>query len=455
MRPRYDIAIVGGGFAGCQLVRRLVEGKDGRLRIALVDRGRFLATGPAYATKRPEHLLNVRAGDMGADPERVGDFHRWLRSVEAGASLAAVGLASPPEAEAFVPRRLYGDYLRQRWVKTQAMAHARGILLDVITQEAQQVGVSPDGLRLDCVNGEHLASARLVLAVGNDFATAGPSSRAIRQPWQFDFEGERARHSTGRPVVIVGTGLTAIDTLLSLEGVGWQQPILAISRRGLLPRPHAAPAPAWTMAPESFGAAPRLSSLLRHLRQEVRAAAAQGVAWQSVMEGLRPHTAALWRNLPPIDQERVLRRYESLWNVHRHRMPFEVARRIEAMQARGQLRVLRARCGEIVEGEGGVRVTVDGAPLEASLLFDCRGPGRALAARPPLSSLIERGLAMPHPSGVGLATDGAYRLRGPAPIYALGNLLTGERLESTAVPELRQQVAEVADVLFRSLSSGS
>ncbi len=478
MRPHYHIAIIGGGFAGCQLVRRLVEGADRPLSIALIDRGPFLATGAAYATARPEHLLNVRAGVMGAAPEQVDGFHRWLTSEAAAESLGQAGLITPPPASDFLPRRLYGDYLRQRWSETQYLAEAGGIRLDIIAQEAVSIAEAPEGLRVDFAQGESLLSNRLVLALGNHFAAAKPSSRVIHQPWQFDFErgseGARGRGGEGEtgvpsassqpaskseirdpkseiPVVILGTGLTAVDTLLSLERAGWRQPVVAISRRGLFPRPHAAPAPPWKLSLEAFGEAPRLSGVLRHLRREVRAAAAEGVAWQAVMDGLRPHTVALWRRLPTVDQRRLLRRYESLWNVHRHRMPAEVAARIKAMQASGQLRVLAASCDGITKTADGVRIALGGDTLYASLVFDCRGPGRALPSRPPLRSLLESGLALPHPSSVGVATDGAYQLSGAPAIFAMGNLLVGERLESTAVPELRQQAAELAELLLKSL----
>ena len=44
-------------------------------------------------------------------------------------------------------------------------------------------------------------------------------------------------------MVIIGTGLSMVDQALSLLNKGHRGPILAYSRRGLLPLPHAASKP--------------------------------------------------------------------------------------------------------------------------------------------------------------------------------------------------------------------
>jgi uncharacterized NAD(P)/FAD-binding protein YdhS len=53
------VAVIGGGFSGTLLSLHLAQrGAD----VLLIDAADRLARGVAYATRRSDHLLNVRAG---------------------------------------------------------------------------------------------------------------------------------------------------------------------------------------------------------------------------------------------------------------------------------------------------------------------------------------------------------------------------------------------------------
>jgi hypothetical protein len=88
-------------------------------------------------------------------------------------------------------------------------------------------------------------------------------------------------------ILLVGTGLTAIDVALSLDKAGYGGRITALSRRGLGPRAHAQSGPSVEPAPRPSA---RGSWLIRHLRQR----SAQ-VDWRQAIDELRPHTQNLWR----------------------------------------------------------------------------------------------------------------------------------------------------------------
>src|SRR5262245_10341107 len=59
--------------------------------------------GMAYGTSHPEHLLNVRAENMGAWADDREHFHAWLQ--QRGSKIG------PHD---FAPRGLYGDYLEEQ-----------------------------------------------------------------------------------------------------------------------------------------------------------------------------------------------------------------------------------------------------------------------------------------------------------------------------------------------------
>jgi uncharacterized NAD(P)/FAD-binding protein YdhS len=85
----------------------------------------------------------------------------------------------------------------------------------------------------------------------------------------------------------------------------------------------------------------------------------------------------------------------------------------------------RDRSGEIV--------------LDVALALDCRGPGfrAALAGDSLLARLVRDGVLEAHPLGTGVRTPADPSLT------VIGAARFGERFETSAVPELRQQAVEV------------
>jgi uncharacterized NAD(P)/FAD-binding protein YdhS len=104
---------------------------------------------------------------------------------------------------------------------------------------------SDRGWRLDFDDGSSAEVDALVLAVGNQepeplraFASVG--GRFVRNPWGGDARRAVADLAeTGEAALLVGTGLTMVDLVLSLDAAGHRGRIVALSRRGLIPRSHA------------------------------------------------------------------------------------------------------------------------------------------------------------------------------------------------------------------------
>ncbi|RBJ94229.1 pyridine nucleotide-disulfide oxidoreductase, partial [Xanthomonas oryzae pv. oryzae] len=93
------ITVIGAGFCGTALVRALAQTADAQVRITLVGVAETFGSGIAYGAARPEHLLNVRAKDLGIDAQVPGAFADTLHLGESGRL-------------EFLPRLAYGDYLR-------------------------------------------------------------------------------------------------------------------------------------------------------------------------------------------------------------------------------------------------------------------------------------------------------------------------------------------------------
>jgi uncharacterized NAD(P)/FAD-binding protein YdhS len=140
-------------------------------RITLIERNSPFGPGLAYATGNPNHLLNVPAGRMSAFADQPHHFLDWL----ACQSPQFLDGVRPTEA-AFVPRRLYGAYLRH------LLNTARGSLE---TLHDSVVAIQDGVLRL--ASGHTIGADVVVLATGNDRPAAPDAAGLPASPlWRAD-----------------------------------------------------------------------------------------------------------------------------------------------------------------------------------------------------------------------------------------------------------------------------
>ena len=160
-----------------------------------------------------------------------------------------------------------------------------------------------------------------------------------------------ARVDKDATVLILGTGLTMVDYVLSLLRDGHKGSIAAISRRGLLSTAHRRVDPARIEEVEiPFGAS--ASRLLCWFRHRIDAHVAEGGDWRSVVDAIRPFTQRLWRELPLASKRSFLEHARAWWDVHRHRMAPEVETRITQAIAAGRLELIAAKVTRIEPNAG-------------------------------------------------------------------------------------------------------
>jgi uncharacterized NAD(P)/FAD-binding protein YdhS len=153
-----------------------------------------------------------------------------------------------------------------------------------------------------------------------------------------------------------------------------------------------------------------------------------------------------------VEQRRFLRHARPWWDVHRHRIAPEVARRIADLIAEGRLEIAAGRLqsarsdGDSVVVEMQRRGSSVSRPVRVSAVIDCTGPlqGVGRTANPLLRSLLDSGVARPDSIDLGLELDGGARVAGSERLWALGSLTKGRYWEIVAVPDIRAQAAAVA-----------
>jgi uncharacterized NAD(P)/FAD-binding protein YdhS len=439
------IAIVGGGASGTLAALYLLHEAASRrtpLRVALIDRHGRHGLGQAYATTHPAHLLNSPVGAMSALAGDPGHLARWA---------AEAGLPH----DGFLPRGAYGRYLTESLAAAERPAWPAARISRIIaTVVAIRRCSQGRALRLHLAADGRIDADAVVLATGNLPPLAPgpvPPDRYVADPWE---PGALDAVADGSPVAVLGTGLSMLDVAIALTDAHPGTTVHAISRHALLPREHRWPRPAATASslPVSHPADGELR--LTRLIRKVRASAATYPGdWQDMVDALRPHIPRLWAQLPPADQRLFLRHVARYWEIHRHRVPPETARRAAALTAAGRLSVHRGRITAATAHRAGLRVHIDhgGADLAVGWLINCTGPASDITATadPLLRHLLDAGLARPDPLRLGLDADpyGAVRAADGRPardIFTLGPLLRGSRYETTAIPEIRDQAATLA-----------
>ena len=448
--------MVGGGASGTLVAAQLLRNAAGPLRVLLLERTGRVGPGLAYSTTSDSHLLNVPAGKMSAFPEDPEHFLRWVRRLEPG--------TQPGD---FVQRRRYGQYLEA--TLREAREHAApGALLETLTGEAVGIFQHAEGVLVELADGTPLETRTVVLAVGNAPPADVPvpdgglysSARYVRSPWaRGALSGIEPHHS----VLLIGTGLTMVDTALSLAERNHEGRIYALSRHGLLPHAHrrgVLPGPA-----PHFPDRLRARSLLRTLRDEVRDAG-EGADWRAAVDSLRPVTASLWGGLSEPERRRFLRHLRSFWDVHRHRMAPAVHELLLSLQS---ARVLRLHAGRLhgfslrddewIEVRARPKGVIFEATFRVQHVINCTGPDMSVSrGHPLLRALLEQGLGQTDAQGLGLVTDSegalldAHGDASPA-LFTLGNLRRGELWESTAIPEIRTQASALARGLLARVGS--
>lgn len=457
------VAIIGGGFTGAMTLANLLRfgnTTNAPLHVVMIDRQAAIGEGVAYRTDDERHLLNVPASRMSAWPDRPDDFLNFARSNDR--------TVQPGD---FLPRKIYGRYIRNTLLE---LAESAGdhLSIELLRDDAIQLSRSaPSGWKISTAAGCTIHADVTILALGHrppDDPLAGrwsgPRTRFVSDPWAAMVLNQI---EPDERVMLLGSGLTAVDAILSLDHADRKTPIIAVSRRGLLPLPHSSqPQPAADLSKLIASwldpTRPLTTRLLvSTLRRLVASLGQDGIDWRQVIDGLRPAIALIWNRLGTAERSRFLSRVRPFWEIHRHRMPIFVFDKLDQLRRQQALEVVAGQLSSAVADASGVDVTLirrDGRTKETmrvSWVINCTGPGvqSRHSTHPILRHLIDSGTLCEDPLGLGLLTNAVGRAINASgePVDTLlmaGTLRKSTLWESTAVPELRQQAQAIAQTVL-------
>ena len=434
------VLVIGGGASGVLMATHLLSQNPAGLRVTLLEASHILGCGIAYSTTDPDHLLNTRVHNMSAFPEDAHHFEHWLQARPEGAGT---------DGQSFVSRATYGAYLSDLLAPWTEGPEARR--LRCLRRICEKLEETADGVVAQLDGGERIHADMAVLATGHA-VPAQDQEGLIDSAW-VPLQGLDPE----APVTIIGSGLSMVDQVLSLLRNDHRGQITAISRRGQLPRGHAASKPL-AVSEAELPLGQNASRLFAFTRALARRAEAAGGTWRDAIDGLRPHVTRLWQTLPVAERARFLRHAVSWWEVHRHRIPPASEATILAAIATGQLELKRgAFIGAERAEDGGLFALIRphrGAAAQkvpAGRIIDCRGirhdPEKH--ASPVVADLLAKGAARLDPLRLGLDIGTDCQLIGAdgrpsARILAIGPVSRAAFWEITAIPDIRVQTATLA-----------
>lgn len=464
MHQSADILIIGGGLSGTMLAVQLLR-LPGQRRILIIEPRAELGRGEAYSAVELGHTLNGNAARMSVDPDNPDDLTQWLSAHIAAGGWPESAEQNVPISELFPPRGLFGVYVQQRLAEARVVGARHGSTVEHICAEAVDLQTDADSVQLSLSNGQTLRGTHAVLATGMFPAARTPQKEssglnaAALDPWDVAAMRQLDPQST---VLIIGSGLTMVDAVVSLEQAGHRGPIEVFSRHGLLPHVRRQP-PAWVdfLAADHSIRTPR--QLLRELRRHCCEAIAQGIDWQAPLDTVRAHIGRLWSQATDLQRRQFVRHVRPWWESHHHRSPPLSAALVERLHSEGRLRIQAASFQglEPLAGEGvSIRIrrrgeaescVVQGAALinSSGIEYDWRR-----VARPLPQQLLARGLVRPGPLALGIAAtvEGAVldaEGQAGSRLFAMGPPLRGMWWESTAVTDVALQAKALAARLAR------
>lgn len=454
-----DILIIGGGLSGAMLAAQLLR-LPGRREVLVVEPRSELGRGEAYSAVELGHTLNGNAARMSVDPDNADDLTHWLTAfIEAG-GWPESDQQHVPVSELFPPRGMFGLYVQQRLSEARAVGARNGAVAEHVRGEAVDVQTLDDSVRVTLADGRVLQGRFAVLATGMFAAARTPQTESsgvnatALDPWDVTAMRQLDPQST---VLIIGSGLTMVDAVVSLEQAGHRGPIEVFSRHGLLPHVRRQP-PAWVdfLAEDHDLRSPL--QLMRALREQCRQAQAQGIDWQAPLDTVRAHIGRLWSQASDVQRRQFVRHVRPWWESHHHRSPPLSAQLVARLHGEGRLRIQAASFKGLVPASGGsvgisirrrgetALTVVQGAALinSSGIEYDWRRVALALPQQ-----LLARGLVQPGPLALGIAAraDGAVLdVHGePATrLFAMGPPLRGMWWESTAVTDVASQAKALA-----------
>ncbi|KAE9362956.1 hypothetical protein N431DRAFT_433200 [Stipitochalara longipes BDJ] len=487
-----DVGIVGGGASGLavaiQLISRVKNGYSMLKSIMIIEKRDTFGPGLAYSDDSAGLIVNTYADTMGLCPFSQMQFSEWVQKHSTASSHTP-----------FPTRQLYGRYLGTLAQEVAEDAEELGVDFCVINGEVVDVQQFSDEPGFELIeprfeltidNGDSIFAKDVVLALGNFCATANLELRDnpnyFQCPWPIE---KMQKIDTNADVLIIGSGLTAVDVANALMRHAHSASIKFVSRTGKLPKVQgnneghtfgkryilsnlarklelnsdrsggALDALMSTMKslieehdPESIPSLFKDSEPYETMRKDVEAARSGPTMWQLIIDATAPLIERYWNTFTLEEKELWFNKFDSTWATHRHSMPREIGQKMVKSLELGQLQVVQGSKVSWNESRQCFRLEEKddkGRCIEGDCLIEAMGQefDTAKIDSRLLKTLLASGLLKAHPvCGIDVDFD---TLKAPTGIHVIGSLTNGVHFYVTNTDRITAHASRIADSLFK------
>lgn len=456
----FKVGIVGFGFSGTLTAVHLIEKWQQPFELIVIDNN-GAAKGIAYNAYSNKHILNVIAGKMSAYTHNPNHFVEWVMQQDAYRQLDETIIAN-----AFLPRNLYGTYLDHIWESAKTLAAKKGILIDVIKEKVNDLKIGASTTEIVLANSQIMVDA-CIIATGNqlprnpviknmDFYKSG---NYFQNPWQ----QASVANLSNQPVLIIGNGLTMVDTVLAIQEQGYNGVIYTLSPNGFNILPHRHNGLKYTKLAEEIKDDHSLNELATLVIKHIKQVRQFGISAEPVIDSLRPFTQKIWQRFSETERQIFMSRWRHLWGLARHRIPMHSHDTLQKLKLNNKLIIISGNVKSITELEHCIIVdyidkkTKTTKSIEVSRIINCTGPETDILKIE--NSFLKNAVVQQHITqdplklGINSNTDTFevinYKGQPVGHVYTLGSNLKGMLWESTAVNELRTQAENLAQTIVR------
>lgn len=495
-----SVIIVGGGGCGASVFVQLIEDalRSGNTNLSITVIGNANRFGPGlpYGTSEDSNVLNMKGQAMGIYAAHPLDFYDW--TVANNDSIKNEYGDIDLNVDPFPPRSLYGRYLEQRMQEAKTEAEKSGISVAFLHGTVVDAQEANAGMTVTLKDGTVLSASYVVLAPGNfpsvHYTELESAPGYFHSPWP-EQEFLSAIPKT-ESVCILGSRLTAVDTVLMLAQSGHEGKIFMVSRIGLLPKvqgSHIVPVYEQEILQEAeklrnaegFLSFSVLANILREqiervqgdvnwgevlhpagkggdiFLRDLKAAETDSVQWQNILSSTSNIIEDLWHWMPQKDREDFMQHFCSLWFTYRHAMPMKNARKIAALLQSGQLAIHSLKSEVSYDSKAGMfsMSDADGSSVQAKYAINATGEGLdvgRIKSELLQNLLMKKIISANSCGGVDVDFETCALMRGKEKsntMYLLGSLTRGTHFYTNDIHRNAVHAKRIADDLLAKLSS--
>lgn len=229
----FDVVVIGAGASATAFITSfytLHKSSKTPIKIAVVDKKENVGCGEIYKEDFSWLLMNTPTENLSAQIGCHNDFERWAKK----------NAPTNYKNARFVPRHLFGSYLKNKFLFVQKKAAKNNLLIMLIDDAVQKVDADANAYyaTLHLTSGGKITAKFVVFATGPgvpiDAYQLQGAQNYLHQPFPACVKLQLIPKEA--KVGILGTSLTAIDVAISLKHLNHQGKIVMLSKHGRLPQ---------------------------------------------------------------------------------------------------------------------------------------------------------------------------------------------------------------------------